>query len=206
MSLPDDERARLDASARTRAQHSLRTVVLIVVAVGLVGYAAGMVAGNDAGAAIWIIAALPVVLALVLAVLFHRLAARRPPPLTSGADWETKRDVNRALRAGGTDDPRIDALVQDLRTKSARSDTVLMWLFAATASVQAVTLVVVERPWGRAMAGLACACSLAAAALFWLQRRRVRRYRGLEPASRRAKGHLRRLAGDQEEYTSSSDS
>jgi len=206
MSLPDDERARLDASARTRAQHSLRTVVLIVVAVGLVGYAAGMVAGNDAGAAIWIIAALPVVLALVLAVLFHRLAARRPPPLTSGADRETKRDVNRALRAGGTDDPRIDALVQDLRTKSARSDTVLMWLFAATAAVQAVTLVVVERPWGRAMAALACACSLAAAALFWLQRRRVRRYRGLEPASRRAKGHLRRLAGDQEEYTSSSDS
>jgi hypothetical protein len=206
MGLTDEERARLDASSRARARHSLRTVLVIVAAVGVVGYAAGMIAANDNSAAIRIIAAVPVVLAIGLALLFHRLATRRRQPLMSGADRQTQRDVNRALRAGGTDDARIDALVQDLRQTSARRDTILIWLFGATALVQAAALVVVERPSGRAMAALACAVSLAAATLFWLQRRRVQRYRGLEPASRRAKGHLRRLAGDQEEYTSSSDS
>jgi hypothetical protein len=116
----------------------------------------------------------------------------------SGADRQTQRAVYRALRAGSTEDLRVDALVQDFRATSARRDTVLIGLFGATALVQAAPFVVVERPLGRAMAALACAVSLAAATLFWLQRRRVRRYRGLEPASRRAKGHLRRLAGDQE--------
>jgi hypothetical protein len=163
----DEERARPDAAGRIR----LRTVLVIVAAVGGVGYAAGVVgavAGNDRGPAILIIAAVPVALAIVLALLLHRFAARRVQSPLIGADRQA---VRRAWRTGSTDDP----LVQDPRASSARSDTVLVWLFGATAAAQAGAFVVVERPWGRAMAGLACVASLAAATLFWFQRRRVRR-------------------------------
>ena len=171
MGLTDEERAR---------RKSLRTVLAIVATVGVIGYAAGVLTAADS-TAVWIIGAVPVVLAILLALLVHRVAIPRQQPPTSGAD-------------------------RDLDATAARRDTLLIALFGATALVQAAAFVVVERPWGRAMAALACVVSLAAATLFWLQRRRVRRSRGLEPASRRAKGHLRRLAGDQEEYTSSSDS
>ena len=159
MDRTDEERAR---------RNSLRAPLVIVAAVGAVGYAAGMIAANDTNPATWIVAAVPVMLAIGLALIFHRLATRRARPTT------------------GADEPRSESAV-------------LIWLFGATALVQAAAAIVVERPWGRVMAIIACALSLAAATLFWLQRRRARRNRGLEPASRRAKGHLRRLAGDQEE-------
>jgi len=210
MGLTDEERARLDASSRARARGNLRTVLVIVMAVGVVGYAAGLAAVTvESGAprrAVWIIAALPVLTAVVLALVFHRIASRHRQPLLDGSDRQTQKAVHRALRAGSTDDPRIDALVQDLRTTDRRQNLVLVVLFGATAVIQAVAFLAADETFMRIVFGVATAASLAAAALFWLQRRRAQRYRGLEPASRRAKGHQRPLAGDQEEYTSSSDS
>jgi hypothetical protein len=200
--LTEEERARLDASSRARARGSLRIILLIVAAVGVVGYAAGLAAvtiqsGSPRGA-VWIIAAVPVLTAVVLALLLHRIVSRRRQPLLGGTDRQTQKAAHRALRAGSTDDPRLDALVQDLRTTVRRQNLVLVVLFGATAIIQAVAFAAADEAFVRIMFGVAVAASLSSAALFWREHRRVRRYRGLEPASRRAKGHLRRLAGDQE--------
>lgn len=185
MGLTSEERVRLDASSRDRARGSRRTVLIIVSAVGVVGYAAGMVAvtiengGTPGDALTWIIAAVPVVLAIGLALLFHRLATRRAQPLMSGADRQTQRAVHRALRAGSTEDPRVDALVQDFRATSARRDSVLIGLFGVTAAVQAVAFAAADETFVRIVFGIAAAASLFAAGLFWLQWRRTRRYRSL---------------------------
>jgi hypothetical protein len=161
----------------------MRLTVLVVAPLsGLTIIVGGLAAGGDTPVTSWLLIGTGVALFIAgaLAVAWLVLRARTNPPLVAGVDPATRRTVERALRDGHTDDPRVDVLVRDLIAHDP-SPPWLPWTFAGLAVLQLALLLpgdlstedlvrtLLTVPWFALVAWLG-----------WRRRRRMLQYRGLE--------------------------
>ncbi|MEV4625409.1 hypothetical protein AB0J90_03865 [Micromonospora sp. NPDC049523] len=171
---------------RERARHRVRRRMgLIILLVGpLAGLAiiiGGLVALGDTPPLnlIMIGAGVALVTSALLGVVWLVQRRRSDPPLILGADLATRRAVHRAIRAGHSDDTRIDLLARDLIARSPAQAWV-PWLYVLLALLQVVLLLLGDRSTSDVVRALITVPFFAVAAgYFWLYRRRMRRYRGL---------------------------
>ncbi|WP_326556460.1 hypothetical protein [Micromonospora sp. NBC_01796] len=171
---------------RERARHRLgRRMGLIILLVGpLAGLAiiiGGLVALGDTPPVNLILIGVGVALvtSALTGVVWLVQRRRTDPPLILGADPETRRAVHRAIRAGHSDDARIDLLARDLIARSP-AQTWVPWVYVVLALLQVVLLLLGDRSTGDVIRALVTVPFFAVAAgYFWQHRRRMRRYRGL---------------------------
>ena len=176
------DRESLRANARVNQRRSRRFVVIFLVVFLLFGVLSSL-AFRDSGE--WsvgevVVLALPplvVLLAAAVAVLVWR-RRDQDPQLSLGADRMTQRAVLRALRDGGTADPRVDALARDAAERGTRPAR-LIWLYGLlTVALAAVCISnLVERDWFlAAVFALATVAQAVSVYTFWQNRRRAIRY------------------------------
>jgi Kef-type K+ transport system membrane component KefB len=182
MELTGEERERLAARAEKRSRDGNRVVIVVVAIVGLLAVVLGIVValatGDDSAddPAIWAVSGIPIVVAVVLAFVLTRLMRKVRQPLLAGADKATQKAVQQALKAGHTDDPRIDALVQDLRQDGDRRTLFGVALFAVAAICQIITAVLTDITWVRILFVGTALLSLVVVGQLRIGQRRLQRY------------------------------
>ncbi|MEV0713293.1 hypothetical protein [Asanoa sp. NPDC050611] len=181
MGLTAEERDQLRSNAdRTTASGGWVALVLLLFFGGLAAlFAARGGVGELAPPWNVVVALLPfVVFAALLTPLFVRVRRRAHVPLVEGADSATRKAVERAIRAGSSDDPRIDELVNDMRVHGT------VRRLAATAASQVVAgiafvaaAIIGDELIARLLLIGAAVGTLTAAGLLLLRRRRLLAYR-----------------------------
>lgn len=137
------DREQLQGNAKQRMRRATRTGLYAALATFFAVLAFALVISADeswtAGKVTALVVTVLVGTVLLLAgfLVVGRLNGGRE--LLFGADRATRRDVQRALRAGHTDNPRIDALARDSAAHGLRTRWT-MWWFAAFALLQVVVL------------------------------------------------------------------
>jgi hypothetical protein len=179
MGLTPDERARLRSSTERSTVTGAWVASVLLLFFGALTAMFAARGGVGALSPPWnvLVSLLPVVVfgALLTPLLMHR---RADGPLVDGADPATRKAVTAAVRAGATDDPRIDDLVVDMRERGAPR-----WLaFTATAqlvgAIAFTAATVVTDDWiARVLLAGAAVGTLATAGLLLLRRRRLLAYR-----------------------------
>lgn len=179
--IPDRETLRAGALANQRKGRRLVFAVLAVLVLLSVVSTFAFSGPSSWSAAEIAVTALPVLLAVSLMVLATHAWRRqdRDPQLSLGADRQTQRAVARALRDGGTTDPRVDALARDAAERS-KGRAWLVWLCGLLTVVFAVLLIRGVVTGGDGLTIAASALPMMAQALlvytFWQLRRRATRY------------------------------
>lgn len=112
--IPDRDLLRERADRRLRL---IRTLFAVLLGVALIGGAAAGFGGFH-----------PIMLVLVLVPLVvYLVMSRATPTLLQGADTDTQRAVGHALKAGHSNDPRVEALARDTARRTLRR----RWTLAA---------------------------------------------------------------------------
>lgn len=179
--LPDREALRANALANQRKGRRVVFIVLAVLVLFSVLSSFAFSGPRSWSAAEIAVTALPILLAVSLTVLATRAWRRqdRDPQLSLGADRETQRAVARALRDGGTTDPRVDALARDAAERS-KGRAWLIWLYGLLTAVFTALLIRNVMAGGDWFTIAAFALPMMAQALlmytFWQLRRRAVRY------------------------------
>lgn len=202
MGLTAEERAQLRSNVEQRSAAPARWIALAM----LVGFAALAVifatrGGTSELSRPWnvVVPLLPFALVIALtAPLLIRLRRGTGVPLVEGADADTRRAVNRAIRAGATPDRHIDDLVVDLREHGAARQ---VGLTAITQLVGGLAIgaaaIVGDEPTARILLALAAVAMLAAAGLLFQRRRQLVSYRpGTDPATDPTDGPPAAAKGD----------
>jgi hypothetical protein len=177
--IPDRERLRQRSADGLRRAVKVALIVAALVFVAIIGFFLALSDDLRGGSSLVIVpaglgAAAGIVVLTVVAT--RRMSANAP--LLMGADRSTRDAVTRALRAGGTDDPRIDALARD----AARGAGMQWWVVGAgllLALVEASSLVIriAGGEWSRAVfAGLLTVVMGTVAAKKWAELHRYRAY------------------------------
>ncbi|AGL20953.1 hypothetical protein [Actinoplanes sp. N902-109] len=167
-----------------RAIRRMRGLAWLVLGMGVLAGAALAAGTALGGGPLWLSVFLPLGLLLIFGLIagaaFRR--AHRETTLFQGADRATQRAVARALKAGGTDDPRVDALARDLAQRSLRRRGAVWAMTAAVVLVAAglILNVIADglRPIQLVML-LGLGCYLYALVTVWQTRLRSRRYPGV---------------------------
>jgi membrane protein YdbS with pleckstrin-like domain len=189
--LPDRELLRANATANQRKTRKFILVVLTVLSVAAVSSTFVFSEPHRLSVPGVAVTALPVLVLAGVALVAIRTWSRHDsePQLSFGADREVQRAVARALRDGGTADPRIDALARDAAERGRRQQG-LIRLHAVLAMVFAVLFLryaVEGDGWFIvAIFGLLTATQILMVHTCWRVRRRAARYlegagRGLQP-------------------------
>jgi MFS family permease len=178
MELTGEERVHLAETARRRvaARGSVAAWVglgaVVLVSVGAMVVTRSLPDGWGE----WALILSPTVLLGLLLVVFLGILRRRRQPLVAGADRRTRLAVDKALRAGASDDPRIDALVEDLRGSSLSGNGMRVF-FVVCAAVAAGSAVFGDDTFARVSAAFGALCMVFAIGAMTLQQRRISRYR-----------------------------
>ncbi|WP_067508405.1 hypothetical protein [Actinoplanes sp. TFC3] len=124
-----------------RAVRRVRGLGWMFAVIGVLAGAAMMAGVLAAGGGLWWGLLLPLIFVAIFGALAWRMFRRadRDAMLFQGADRATQRSVSLALKAGGSDDPRIDALARDLAERSLRR-TVAPWAMTGSIALVAVGL------------------------------------------------------------------
>ncbi|TDB99733.1 hypothetical protein E1091_06300 [Micromonospora fluostatini] len=176
--LDDDERRR--TAERTRQRHTWLVVLLVaLVLVGAVPVLVGAYVGEFGRqparvATVLLVALVPAMIGAAVLVALRR-GRWRDLSRTTGADRATGRRVLQALREGGSDDPRIDALARDEAARQVRTRW-LTWVFPVVAVNGANMLVTGTTTVVRVLGGLNVATMLVLTLASHRTVRRARRY------------------------------
>jgi hypothetical protein len=188
MGLTAEERDELRSNAdRTTASGGRIALVLLLFFGGLAALFAAR-GGLSELSAPWnvIVTLLPfVVFTALLTPVLIQARRRADVALVEGADSRTRRAVEGAIRAGSSDDPRIDDLVEDMRAHRAGrrfATTAVAQAFAGIALLAAA--IISDELVARVLLAGAAVGTLTAAGLLLLRRRRLLAYRvgGRTPA------------------------
>ena len=185
--VPDREALRDTAGRRTRRGWWLLGGVL---AFALASFIIGVLASNDTSLAAGTVIIIGSVLAGAAGGVGVAWWLRRrdgQPLLASGGSRGTRRAVQQALRTGEPRDARIDALTRETAERTVRNSWLLV-LYAVLLVFQIPVLIGRltgdADVWEIVLSFATIALWVAALAVYWVMRRRSRRYLALRPASR----------------------
>lgn len=181
MGCPDDGELQAKAVTRVRRQRLLGLLPVVVLAmfVPIVVLTGDADSPWSAGRVAVLLAPAGIVLVVLAGLYPFMRRQERHTPLSFGADKNTQKAVQRALRTGEPADARIDALARDAATKALRSPWPIR-LFAGTIVLMLISAVLQILSGGGALrVGLSVSVVLIFAtvlATFVVNRRRSRTY------------------------------
>jgi hypothetical protein len=178
--IPDRDLLQDQAARRMRGIGWVLAVCGVLAGVAL---GAGVVAsGGPRWAGLLVTVPIILLFGLLGWVSFRR--AGRDPALFQGADRATQRAVGHALKAGGSDDPRVDALARDLAERNLRRPAT-PWVMTACLAFAAAGVLLSIIGGGFTLSQVSGIVGFGALLYVvinvWQTRKRSRRYPGVTP-------------------------
>ncbi|MFI5497293.1 hypothetical protein [Actinoplanes sp. NPDC051859] len=177
------DRDLLRRAAVARLRRARRVATGVALSIFLIVVVVAFLMSDDDSWSVSDVAVLlvPTVVGSLLLLLIFRLLRRQEdnPQLLFGADKADRAAVQRALRAGSTTDPRIDALARDTARHAVRRPWLLWWLVGLIVLSTALLVVrVIDGDTWReiGLSGLNSALFTAVAARLVMDRRRAQRF------------------------------